>query len=184
MSSKPAHRRSRMFVDSSLQGSLIRRLLMHWVTFVAVGTVIACALRWMTHPTVPLSSQAGEMFAQFGPFLITMLAMLPIFVLDTIKLTNRFAGPFVRFRQNLVSLRGGQSDRVTFRGGDFWHDTEDDLNAIIDELASLRKEVVELRGNVVQTSSSGGPADADISELAATSPELDVMTPTADGGAA
>ncbi len=173
-----------MFVDSSLQGSLIRRILLHWVSFVAAGTLIACALRWMTHPTLPLSIQAGEMFAQFGPFLITMLAMLPIFVIDTMKITNRFAGPFVRFRQNLVSLRGGESDRVTFRGGDFWHDTEEDLNAIIDELASLRSEVIGLRGNITQTSSSGRPADEDISELAATSPELDVLTPTVDGGAA
>ncbi len=184
MSSKSTQRRSRSFVDSSLQGSLIRRILLHWVSFVAVGTVIACAVRWMTHPTVPLSSQVGQMFAQFGPVLVTMLAMLPIFVLDTIKLTNRFAGPFVRFRQNLASLRGGQSDRVTFRDGDFWHDTEEDLNAVIDELRTLRLEVVELRANAKPSTVSGGPDDAAISELTASSPKPDVVTPHGDGGEA
>src|SRR5262245_61277825 len=91
--------RTKLFVDRRLQGEIVRRILWHWLAFIAAGTVIGVTVRWLTHPTVPLSRQFGEMFAAFGPFLVALVALIPIFVLDTIKLTNKFAGPYVRFRR-------------------------------------------------------------------------------------
>lgn len=126
------HDRSRLFVDRRLQGDIVKRILLHWLAFVAIGTAVAVALRWFTHPTVPFSRQLGEMFAAFGPFLVTLLALLPVFVLDTIKLTNRFAGPYVRFRRHIRDLvENRASGPIKFRDGDFWRETEDDLNALL-----------------------------------------------------
>lgn len=135
-------RRSKLFVDVRLQGGIVKRILLHWLTFVAVGTVIAVSLRVMTHPTVPLREQLGEMFAAFGPFLVTMFALLPVFVIDTIKLTNRFAGPYVRFRRHIRAMVERQNPGpVRFRDGDYWRETEKDLNALLTEIEELRREV-------------------------------------------
>jgi hypothetical protein len=126
-----------LFVDRRLQGGIVLRFLLHWLTFVAVGTALAVTLRWLTHPTVPLSRQFGEMFAAFGPYFVALLALLPMFVLDTIKLTNRFAGPYVRFRRHIHALLNDESPGpLKFRRGDFWNETEEELNAL---LATLGK---------------------------------------------
>jgi hypothetical protein len=127
-----ARQRSRFFVDRRLQGDIVKRILLHWLTFVLVGTVLAMTLRWLTHPTEPLSQQLRGMFADFGPYLVALLALLPMFVLDTIKLTNRFAGPYVRFRRHIRALIANESPGpIKFRDGDFWRETEDDLNALL-----------------------------------------------------
>ncbi|MGD9856163.1 MAG: hypothetical protein AB7U20_14560 [Planctomycetaceae bacterium] len=143
----PAHRRSKLFVDRRLQGGIVVRILLHWLTFVAVGTGIAVTLRWLTHPTVPLSEQVGEMFAAFGPFLVALVALLPIFVVDTIKLTNRFAGPYVRFRRHIRAIVADEAPApVKFRDGDYWRETEEDLNALLAEIGELRREMREHKG--------------------------------------
>lgn len=142
-SPSPKHqRRSRLFVDKNLQGGIVKRILWHWLTFVAAGTVIAVFLRVMTHPTVPLREQWGDIVAAFGPFLVTMLALLPVFVVDTIKLTNRFAGPYVRFRRYIREIVENRNPGpVKFRDGDYWRETEADLNALLSEIEELRDEV-------------------------------------------
>lgn len=127
--------RSRFFVDRRLQGGIVLRILLHWLAFIVVGTGLAAALRWMTHPTLPLAEQLGDMSAAFGPYLVALIALIPIFVLDTIKLTNRFAGPFVRFQRHIRALRNDDSPGpIRFRDGDCWRETEDDLNALMTAL--------------------------------------------------
>lgn len=141
----PNRQRSRLFVDRRLQGGIVLRIVLHWLTFVAAGTLLGATLRWLTHPTEPLTIQIREMFAAFGPYLVAMLALVPIFVLDTIKLTNRFAGPYVRFRRHIRLLLNNQSPGpIKFRNGDFWCETEDDLNAL---LSSLGKSPLPAEGD-------------------------------------
>jgi len=133
------HDRSRLFVDRRLQGDIVKRILLHWLTFVAVGTTIAVIVRWLSHPTDPMSQQLREMLASFGPYLIALFALLPVFVLDTIKLTNRFAGPYVRFRRHIREiLENKATGPIKFRDGDFWRETEDDLNALLSAIQQQR----------------------------------------------
>jgi hypothetical protein len=144
--------RSKLFVDRRLQGGIVARILLHWLAFVAVGTVMAVTLRWLTHPTVPISEQVGDMFAAFGPYLVTLLALLPIFVLDTIKLTNRFAGPYVRFRRHIRELAANRSPGpIKFRDGDFWCETEADLNQLLAEIEQVHLELRQAGARTAST---------------------------------
>ncbi|MBX3440077.1 MAG: hypothetical protein KF861_21485 [Planctomycetaceae bacterium] len=140
--SSPTHRRSRWFVDPQLQGTVVKRILLHWLAFLAMGTFVAVVVRVLTNPTVPLAQQWDEMIWAFGPFLITMLALLPVFVMDTIKLTNRYAGPFVRFRTHLRALvEDKHPGPIRFRDGDHWRETESSLNLLLMEIEQLRSDV-------------------------------------------
>lgn len=146
MSTQPAQvrQRSRLFVDRRLQGDIVKRILLHWLTFIAAGTALSMTLRFLTHPTEPLGRQIGEMLGEFGPYLAVLLALLPVFVLDTIKLTNRFAGPYVRFRQHVRALVERRSPGpLKFRDGDFWCETEEDLNKLFSEIQDICRDVRE-----------------------------------------
>ncbi len=141
MSTQPTQvrQRSRLFVDRRLQGDIVKRILLHWLTFITAGTALSMTLRFLTHPTDPLGRQIGDMVGEFGPYLVVLLALLPVFVLDTIKLTNRFAGPYVRFRRHIRDLvENRASGPIKFRDGDFWRETEDDLNSLLSEIARHR----------------------------------------------
>lgn len=135
-------RRTRLFVDRRLQGSIVFRILCHWMIFVAAGTLLAVLLRVLTHIMEPATVGIVDLLTALVPFLITMLALLPIYVVDTIKLTNRFAGPFVRFRSEIRRAANGETPgHVKFRAGDYWCETEADLNAVFEELTELRRAV-------------------------------------------
>lgn len=151
----PTRQRSRLFVDRRLQGGIVLRILLHWLTFVACGTLLGATLRWLTHPTEPLTIQIREMFAAFGPYLVAMIALVPVFVLDTIKLTNRFAGPFVRFRRHIRQLLNDQSPGpIKFRDGDYWRETEEDLNAL---MTALGKAPQRDEAGAAQAAAGGQP---------------------------
>jgi len=150
-------RRSKLYVDRRLQGGMVRRILCHWLIFLVVGTNLALLINVLTHITEPWGMVATRTFASLGPFLFAMLALIPVFAVDTIKLTNRFAGPFVRFRSFVNAVaRGQQPARLKFRDGDFWCDAEADLNALFEEITELRQA----------TGRSQLPDDANVAERA------------------
>jgi hypothetical protein len=153
----PTRQRTRFFVDRRLQGDIVKRILLHWLTFFLVGTVLAMTLRWLTHPTEPLVRQVRAMFAEFGPYLVALLALLPMFVLDTVKLTNRFAGPYVRFRRHIRALMANESPGpIRFRDGDFWRETEDDLNALLKAVGMPKLDATEPPAPSASARSTGG----------------------------
>ena len=60
-----------------------------------------------------------------------MLLLLPVFLRDTLKLSNRFAGPMYRLRIALQSLAAKQSaSPIKFRAGDFWQEATTDFSRI------------------------------------------------------
>jgi hypothetical protein len=63
--------------------------------------------------------------------------LLPMFVLDTIKLSHRFAGPIYRLRRTIQSVAAGEAPRhLKFRDFDFWQGLAEDYNKLIDRLTS------------------------------------------------
>ena len=65
-----------------------------------------------------------------------MVFLLPVFVMDTIKLSHRFAGPIFSLRREMREVADGKPpQKLQFRQGDFWHDLADDYNAMIARLA-------------------------------------------------
>ena len=74
-----------------------------------------------------------------GPFLLVMVFLLPVFVVDTIKLSHRFAGPIFSLRRAIREIAQGKTPRkLKFRRRDFWHDLAEDYNAML-----LRLELLE-----------------------------------------
>ena len=61
--------------------------------------------------------------------------MVPAFIYDTIKLSNRFVGPILRLKNSVRSVADGKPvSPLKFRGGDFWHELADDFNRLNEKL--------------------------------------------------
>ncbi|MCG8448619.1 MAG: hypothetical protein MI725_03440 [Pirellulales bacterium] len=134
--------RKKKFVDSQVQGKLVRRLVLHWLTFFMAGSVLAFCLQVLTNPFLSIGEQFQQMWWTHGPFLLVMLFLLPVFVLDTIRLSHRFAGPIYRLRQTIHNIAcGDPPPRLKFRDFDFWQGLAEDFNRMVDRLKSQDTEV-------------------------------------------
>jgi hypothetical protein len=138
-------RRKKHFIDACVQGSLARRILVHWLTFLAVASLVAFVLQVLSDPFRPLATHLRGVWWTHGPFLLVLTFLLPVFIIDTIKLSNRFAGPVYSLRRAIREIAQGKTPRkLKFRRHDFWHDLADDYNAML-----LRLDLLENNDPVV-----------------------------------
>lgn len=128
--------RKKTYVDPKVQGALVRRLMIHWFAFVFVAAAVAFCLQILSNPLQPLGEHLQQLWWTHGPFLVVMVFLLPVFVLDTIKLSHRFAGPIYRLRHVIRSIaEGNPPPRLKFRDFDFWQGMAQDFNLMVDRLS-------------------------------------------------
>jgi nitrogen fixation/metabolism regulation signal transduction histidine kinase len=132
--SRPQRRQK--YIDSQVQGALARRIIFHWLVFVSVAAVAALLLQVLSDPFQPAGKHIENLWYTHGPFLLVLVFLLPVFVVDTIKISHRFAGPIFSLRRTMREVADGQPPRkLKFREGDFWHELAEDYNAMIGRLA-------------------------------------------------
>jgi hypothetical protein len=134
-------RRKKHFIDSCVQGALARRIIGHWLLFLTVAAAVSFILQVLSNPFRPLAEHVQNLWWTHGPFLLVLVFLLPVFIIDTIKLSNRFAGPVYSLRRAMRELVQGKTPRkLKFRKHDFWHDLADDYNAMLLRLDLLEEE--------------------------------------------
>jgi methyl-accepting chemotaxis protein len=133
MSSITAKRRKAL-VDPEVQGGILRKIAVHWVVFfVCNALALMIWIRLFEQPDVGWSQTFGDTVRRFLPFFIITLALIPAFVWDTLKLTNRFAGPILRLRSALKDASAGRAVvPLHFRSNDFWKEIAQNFNSVID----------------------------------------------------
>jgi len=131
--------RKKTFVDPKVQGALVRRMVLHWVVFFSVAALVAFALQVLANPFRPIEEHLRELWWTHGPFLLVLFLMLPVFIVDTIKLSHRFAGPIYRLRNVIRAIARGESYQpLKFRELDFWQGLAEDFNEMIERLKAER----------------------------------------------
>jgi len=129
--------RKKTFVDPKVQGSLVRRLVLHWLSFLLVASLVSFCLQVLSNPFRSFGEHVQQLWWTHGPFLLVMVFLLPVFVLDTIKLSHRFAGPIYRLRQTILEIaQGDPPPRLKFRDFDFWQGLAEDFNRMVDQLTT------------------------------------------------
>lgn len=135
--------RKKTFIDAKVQGALVRRLVFHWLAFIAVASLVAFCLQVLSNPFRPLQEHVQQLWWTHGPFLLVLFFMLPAFIVDTIKISHRFAGPIYRLRSTIRSLAQGDKFKpVKFREIDFWQDLADDFNRMVERISADKTEVL------------------------------------------
>ena len=129
--------RKKTFVDAKVQGALVRRLVFHWAAFIGVASLVAFCLQVLTNPFRPLEEHIQQMWWTHGPFLLVLFFLLPVFIVDTIKLSHRFAGPIYRLRNTIRKLAQGEPYQpVKFREVDFWQGLAEDFNQMVERISA------------------------------------------------
>src|SRR4051812_24644301 len=114
-------RRTKHFIDSNVQGALARRIIFHWLVFMLVVSFVSFILQVLANPFRPITEHFEDLWRVQGPFLLVMVFLLPVFVIDTIKLSHRFAGPIFSLRRAIQDIAAGKTPRrLKFRTRDFW----------------------------------------------------------------
>lgn len=116
------------FTNGELEVSLSRRLMVYWCgTLLAIFTVPILAR--MTISDVPFDALAHKLVSDMWFPMVMSLLTLPIVFWDSIRFSQRFAGPVKRIGNELRRLADGETvSPVRLRGNDFCHDLADDFN--------------------------------------------------------
>jgi hypothetical protein len=131
--------RKKTYIDPKIQGALVRRLVIHWAALFLVATAVAFLLQLLSDPFRPLGEHFQQLWSTHGPFLLVLFLLLPVFILDTIRLSHRFVGPIYRLRHTIRKIAQGDTPpRLKFRDFDFWQGMAQDFNLMVDRLAGRK----------------------------------------------
>jgi hypothetical protein len=134
-------RRTKHFIDANVQGSLARRIIFHWLAFLGVAFFVSFILQVLTNPFRPIFAHLQDLWFTHGPFLLVTLFLLPVFIMDTVKISHRFVGPIYSLRRAIRGIAAGEAPRrLKFRRRDFWQDLAVDYNAMLDRLGAFDNE--------------------------------------------
>ena len=129
--SQKKYARKQLFVDPKVQGTLVARAVLYWVICLITITLMLLCWRILTGPARMFYTHFDDMWFFYGPALIASFVLLPLVIVDVIRVSNRFAGPMLRLRRSMRALaRGEHVDPIRFREGDFWQDFAESFNAL------------------------------------------------------
>ena len=140
-----ARPRKKFFIDGPVQGSLVKRIILHWSTFFTLVALSIFAVEWFFGGIqLTLAEQLATIWTKYAFFFLMMLAILPTFIYDTIKLSHRFAGPIMRLKGSLNQMANGETVApMHFREGDFWRELSDDFNRVAARLAEAERIIAD-----------------------------------------
>ena len=115
----------------------------HWFAFSLVAGITAFVLQLLSNPFQPVRDHIQQVWWYHGPFYVSIIFLLPVFLVDTIKLSHRFVGPVMRLRNEMKRVADGQQPKpLKFRDGDFWMELAEDYNAMIERLTEVSRAQV------------------------------------------
>jgi hypothetical protein len=104
---------------------------LYWA--VCLITIMLMLLCWriVTGPARLFHTHFSDLWFDYGPAMIASLVLLPLVIIDVLRVSNRFAGPLLRLRRSMRALaRGEEVGPIEFRGGDFWREFAEEFNAV------------------------------------------------------
>ena len=145
--------RKKLYVNREVQGALLLRSVLHWFFYmcaILLTVVIVTAVRDRSELAIKLVFKS---FVYFSPAIIASVILLPLFIYDILKQSNRVAGPIVRLRNEMKKLANGENVKeLRFRDGDHWKELAEDFN-------TLRAQVIKDRQMLKETADAGAVAE-------------------------
>jgi len=110
---------------------LVLRVILYWfVCLIAISLMLLC-WRIVTGPARMFYTHFDDMWFFYGPAAVASLLLLPLVIVDVVRLSNRFTGPLLRLRRSMRALaRGEEVEPIRFRDGDFWQELAEEFNTV------------------------------------------------------
>ncbi len=142
------HARKQNYIDSQVQGALLKRIVLHWfLYFIVAGLAIVLLQAMLGGPQGdPLATRVMQEASEFTLVGLILVCIFPAFLLDTIRFSNRFVGPVGRLRKYLRHLGQEQNtEELSFRGNDFWSEMADEYNVVAELVENQASEIERLK---------------------------------------
>lgn len=124
--------RRHVFIDPKIQGALVARAVLYWVVCLMTITLMLLCWRVLTGPVRLFHQHLVDLGHFYAPALVASLLLLPVVIIDVVRLSNRFVGPLLRLRRSMRQLAQGEPvEPITFRNGDFWREFATEFNAVV-----------------------------------------------------
>ncbi len=133
---KVRNRRWRMVILNKLQWALATRMLIHAMLFAGAAGLIGMISQFVSDPFAGFRANLTACWKSCGPILMALVCMLPIFVRDMLRFTNRVAGPIYHLTRTMQQLASGDENvpPLKFRKGDLCDDIPDAFNSMVEQL--------------------------------------------------
>ena len=171
--------RKKAVVDAKMQWTVSLRLVMHFCMFVVGGAVFGLIAQFLTDPFRGLNGHLQSFWRNNGPYMVALLCLLPVYIRDTLTISNRIVGPICRLRSTVIRLAANEDvPPLRFRKGDLWADLPDSFNTMVAQLRqssgdSVESAVRELTGTEpVPVRSSVGARTADAADGTVAEPRV------------
>jgi hypothetical protein len=136
---KPSNLRRRLFIDRRIQGALLLRALGYWAATVLTQIILVILSAIVLTSPDEFYKSARQFDSYLRMTLFASAAILPLILLDLVRLSHRWVGPIYRLRSSLGALSRGETvSPVRFRENDFWQELAGDFNTVSAELSRLR----------------------------------------------
>ena len=126
-------KRSSLLVDRKVQLALLYRILFHWACFAFLSFSILFGLEcFRSEPGQTMGQLLFGFWVKYSIFYCTLFVTIPLFAYDSLKLSNRFAGPMLRLKSSMQKLANDEPvDEIKFRSGDFWSELSGSFNSLL-----------------------------------------------------
>ena len=126
-----AKRRTQLWIDRNLQGTVILRFVYYWFVSLLFVTIPLVIIETLADPSKLFYYHLVPLFVTHWPVYVALTLLLPFVLFDALKLTHRIAGPVYRARVQLRSLADGKDVKpMHFREEDFWQEMADEINRV------------------------------------------------------
>lgn len=126
--------RRQIMIDQEVQGALIARVVWYWLGCEA--TVLLLHVLWRLSSgsaADPLPATTRALW-ELLPALLGALLVLPVVIVDVLRLSNRFVGPVWNLRNALKRTELGDAvPPVPRRPADFWPDLLERVNRLLSQ---------------------------------------------------
>lgn len=140
-------KRARKYVDRNVQGGLLTRMAIHWGVFFFTSAFAYIVVQAIVSPNgTSFLQRIQNSLTEFTLLGLLMLTLMPAFLLDVVRFSNRFAGPIVRLRRFLRELgENGEVPPLKFRDDDFWMEIAKEFNVCRERIYRQRMEIERLQ---------------------------------------
>jgi hypothetical protein len=139
-------RMPRLLIDRPVQTALLLRTGGHWLFHLVMIAVILALWESLAGPPRSWGQLVADLVERYQPVVVVSIVLLPLVMIDVLRLSHRFAGPVLRIRQGLRDLAEGKRPApIVLREHDFWPEMAAEFNAAAEQLEHTHEALVTSR---------------------------------------
>jgi hypothetical protein len=132
--------RRRIFIDRPVQVALLFRATLYWAVCLIAQLMLVFFFAIVSLSADEFDANGPQLWWHLQLSVLASAVILPVILLDLLKLSHRWVGPIFRLRKCLHALsRREPIPPIRFRDGDFWQGLAHDINAVATELHRQRE---------------------------------------------